>query len=206
MACSCGKISGMKKRHRVSGIGESMMPALLTGGGVIAAHEIKSMLPASLATSLGTNYSLILNGAGIAAGLFVPGMVKNPSTKKWLDPLMFGVGAQCLYSLFVEKVLGTNPPVINRTWATYALGKSRVAGRPQGFTYALGCVKNADGTMSYVPVLKPSGTTQNARTAANPDPAQVVSPSNVKPSMPARPAAKTVTTRATTQKAVVGGF
>lgn len=174
MACSCQKISGMKKRHhRVGdpGITEELMPVGLVGGGVIGMHYLKSLIPASLQTSLGTNYGLVVNGIGIAAGLFIPSMVKDPETKSWVKPLAYGAAAQCLYSIFLNNVVKAVPPAVNRTWATYSL-----AGRQQGMTYALGCVTRPDGTKVYVPVTKPAATTQSP---ANPNPDNVVMPQRV---------------------------
>lgn len=207
MACSCQKIGAMKKhRHRVSGIGDEMMPAVLVSGGVIAAHELKGMLPASITTSLGANTSLIVNGLGIAAAVFVPGIVKDASTKKWLEPLMWGFGAQCVYSLFLNDVVKAVPPVVNRTWATYALGGKRMAGRQQGMTYALGCVTNPDGSKSYVPVMKPMNTTQGPGAASNPAPSSVVVPAatTVKTMMPTKQAVTNA--KQPMRKTVVGGF
>ena len=157
MACSCQKIGKMgKRKHKVGAadgaaddLMEEIMEQSLPGLGVIAAHEIKSFIPATLATSVGTMYPWLVNGAGILAGIFVPTMIHDEDTKKYLKPLLSGVAAQCMYSLFLTKIMPTTPPVVNRTWNTYALGKPQTyaLGKPQ--TYALGCTQNADGSVSY---------------------------------------------------------
>lgn len=137
MACECHKLSGMKKKKAKIGamdnIASDLMDAFLPGAGMIAAHEIKGMLPESFRTSLGESYSWVVNGAGILAGAFVPGFITDPDLKKFVKPVLQGVAAQCLYALYVEKVRKQVPASINRGWQqNYALGK-------QPRNYALGC-------------------------------------------------------------------
>lgn len=179
--CKACKIGAMKKHHKVKkhhrrrrvgamdGMMGDVLETSLPGVGMIVAHEVKGMLPASWGTSMGANYPYIVNGIGFLAGVGIPMLIKDPKTKMYVKPLAAGIAGQCLYSLFVQKVLGQSPPVINRTWNTYGLGKPS--------TYSLGCTSMPNGMMPNLSDggtmnLNPGSTSNPA--SVNPAPAAIV--------------------------------
>jgi len=174
-ACAA-KLAGHKKHagKRIGGPsshgwGEQTMMTFSTGGGMIAAHEIKGLLPESLRTSLGANADYVINGAGAVLGVVAPVMLTEAGTDahRYASAVGSGFAGQCLYALYAKFRAGADGTPTIKGWDNRAYA---LAGIDNG-SYALAAPKRGmNGAMpnpqAYAPKVNATVPKPQAYAAA----------------------------------------